>query len=99
VWTADITYAATDEGWLYLAIVLDLYTRQIVGWAIQDPVREQVGGLSAAACCPKIQWKVKREFTPIGNTRLQFQRLPRPFSAAAVQRLLARHATSGAASC
>ncbi len=35
-WTADITYLATGEGWLYLAIVLDLYTRQIVGWAMRE---------------------------------------------------------------
>ena len=35
-WTADITYIATREGWLYLAIVLDLYTRQIVGWAMRE---------------------------------------------------------------
>lgn len=35
-WTADITYIATGEGWLYLAIVLDLYTRQIVGWAMRE---------------------------------------------------------------
>ena len=36
VWTADITYVATGEGWLYLAVVLDLYTRQIVGWAMRE---------------------------------------------------------------
>ena len=36
VWTADITYIATGEGWLYLAIVLDLFTRQIVGWAMRE---------------------------------------------------------------
>jgi putative transposase len=35
-WTADITYVATGEGWLYLAVVLDLYTRQIVGWAMRE---------------------------------------------------------------
>lgn len=35
-WTADITYIGTGEGWLYLAIVLDLYTRQIVGWAMRE---------------------------------------------------------------
>ena len=35
-WTADITYIATAEGWLYLAIVLDLYTRQVVGWAMRE---------------------------------------------------------------
>jgi putative transposase len=35
VWTGDITYIATDEGWLYLAAVLDLHSRQIVGWSLQ----------------------------------------------------------------
>jgi transposase InsO family protein len=35
-WLADITYIATLEGWLYLAAVLDLYTRRIVGWAMSD---------------------------------------------------------------
>ena len=34
VWVMDITYLATSEGWLYLAIVLDLYSRRIVGWSI-----------------------------------------------------------------
>ena len=33
VWLADITYVATAEGWLYLAGVLDLYSRRLVGWA------------------------------------------------------------------
>lgn len=33
-WVADITYILTDEGWLYLAGVLDLYSRKIVGWAM-----------------------------------------------------------------
>jgi transposase InsO family protein len=32
VWLADITYIATEEGWLYLAAVMDLYSRRIVGW-------------------------------------------------------------------
>ena len=35
VWTSDITYIATDEGWLYLAAVIDLYSRQVVGWSMQ----------------------------------------------------------------
>jgi len=35
VWTGDITYIATDEGWLYLAVVLDLFSRQVVGWSMQ----------------------------------------------------------------
>ena len=34
VWTTDITYVWTLEGWLYVAIVIDLFSRQAVGWAI-----------------------------------------------------------------
>ena len=36
VWVTDITYIRTYEGWLYLAAVMDLYSRQIVGWATQS---------------------------------------------------------------
>ena len=35
VWAADLTYVPTDEGWLYLAVVLDLASRRVVGWAMQ----------------------------------------------------------------
>jgi transposase InsO family protein len=35
VWAGDITYIQTDEGWLYLAAVIDLYSRQVVGWSMQ----------------------------------------------------------------
>jgi len=34
VWTGDITYIPTDEGWLYLAGVIDLHSRQVVGWSM-----------------------------------------------------------------
>ncbi len=34
VWAGDITYLKTGEGWMYLAIVMDLYSRRIVGWSI-----------------------------------------------------------------
>ncbi len=33
-WVGDITYLRTNEGWLYLAVVLDLYSRMVVGWAV-----------------------------------------------------------------
>jgi putative transposase len=33
-WAADITYISTREGWLYLAVVMDLYSRRIVGWSM-----------------------------------------------------------------
>jgi putative transposase len=42
IWLADITYVPTAEGWLYLAVVLDLYSRRIVGWAISDSLHRQL---------------------------------------------------------
>lgn len=39
-WGADISYIWTAEGWLYLAIVLDLYSRRIVGWAVSDRLKK-----------------------------------------------------------
>ena len=39
IWLADITYIETDQGWLYLATVMDLYSRKIVGWAMADHLR------------------------------------------------------------
>lgn len=45
-WAADITYLATQEGWLYLAVVLDLATRRVVGWALRTSLHQ---GLTLAA--------------------------------------------------
>lgn len=39
VWTTDITYLWTHEGWLYIAIVVDLFSRQIVGWSVKEHMR------------------------------------------------------------
>jgi putative transposase len=39
LWVADMTYVATGEGWLYLATVLDAWSRRIVGWAMGDTLR------------------------------------------------------------
>jgi transposase InsO family protein len=39
VWTTDITYVWTLEGWLYVAIVMDLFSRQVVGWAVDSHMR------------------------------------------------------------
>ncbi len=52
VWLADITYVPTGEGWLYLAAVLDLATRKVVGWAMRDHLRSE---LAAAALLMAIQ--------------------------------------------
>jgi len=42
VWTADITYIPTHEGWLYLAVVMDLYTRMIVGWSMDSRMTREL---------------------------------------------------------
>jgi putative transposase len=42
VWTGDITYIATDEGWLYLAAVIDLFSRQVVGWSMQPHMQSSL---------------------------------------------------------
>ena len=42
VWVMDITYLATNEGWLYLAIVLDLYSRMVVGWSIRKRMTKEL---------------------------------------------------------
>jgi len=39
-WGTDITYLWTQEGWIYLAVVIDLYSRRVVGWAIMDALRK-----------------------------------------------------------
>ena len=36
IWLTDITYIRTYEGWLYLAVIMDLFSRKIVGWAMSD---------------------------------------------------------------
>lgn len=38
-WAGDITYIPTREGWLYLAVVLDLYSRRVIGWAMADHLK------------------------------------------------------------
>jgi len=42
VWVGDITYIPTDEGWLYLAVVIDLFSRRIVGWSLRDHMRSEL---------------------------------------------------------
>jgi len=41
-WVADFTYIWTAQGWLYVAVVLDLYSRRIVGWSMQDSMTSQL---------------------------------------------------------
>lgn len=41
-WAGDITYIPTAEGWLYLAVFLDLYSRKVIGWAMSDRIDAQL---------------------------------------------------------
>lgn len=41
-WVADITYLSTQEGWVYLAAVLDLYSRKVVGWSLSNILHKQL---------------------------------------------------------
>jgi transposase InsO family protein len=41
-WSSDITYIATDEGWLYLAVVMDLFSRQVVGWSMKPHMKTEL---------------------------------------------------------
>lgn len=50
-WVADITYIRTRSGWLYLAAVLDLYSRKIVGWAMAP-------GMPAELVCAALQMAI-----------------------------------------
>jgi len=51
VWCSDITYIPTDQGWLYLAAVMDLCSRRIVGWAVDDHLR-------ADLCCEALSMAI-----------------------------------------
>lgn len=48
-WCGDITYINTWQGWLYLATVIDLASRRVVGWAVTDNLTSAPGGRGTAA--------------------------------------------------
>lgn len=57
-WGCDITYIPTDEGWLYLAVVLDFYSRKIVGWSMDS-------SLHAELCCDAVTKALIRRNRPV----------------------------------
>ena len=59
VWVGDITYIGTDEGWLYLAVVLDLYSRKVVGWSMSER-------MTAALVCDALRMALFRRNRPHG---------------------------------
>ena len=55
-WVSDITYIATAEGWLYLAAILDLFSRRVVGWAMDEHMEaslaQQAWNMAVSQRCP-----------------------------------------------
>lgn len=51
VWTSDINYIWTDEGWLYLAVVLDLFNREVIGWSIKARMTSDLVGDALTMAC------------------------------------------------
>ena len=58
-WVGDITYLWTDEGWLYLAVVVDLYSRLVVGWAMSERMTTDL-------VCNALQMALWRRHLPRG---------------------------------
>ena len=56
-WVSDITYLWTDEGWLYLAVIIDLYSRLVVGWALAER-------MTADLACQALQMALWRRKMP-----------------------------------
>jgi putative transposase len=59
VWVGDITYIQTDEGWLYLAVVMDLWSRKVVGWSMSER-------MTATLVCDALRMALFRRKRPCG---------------------------------
>jgi len=82
VWVADITYLDTADGWLYLAVVIDLYARRVVGWAVRDT-------LASELACAALQLAVGRRRPRPGLVHHSDRGLQ--YASAPYQALLAAH--------
>ncbi len=51
MWVADITYLPVGTGWAYLAIIIDLYSRKVVGWALEDHMRTELVAQAFRQAC------------------------------------------------
>ncbi len=82
VWLADISYIPTDEGWLYLAAIKDMATREIVGWSMSD-------SLEAGAACAALRMAIQRRQPPAGLIHHSDRGVQ--YASGEYQKLLARH--------
>ena len=80
-WVTDITFLWTTEGWLYLAVILDLFSRRVVGWATSQNVDRHLAlaaldtALRAAAARPRVWFT-----TPIAAARTRAATTARPWT-------------------
>ena len=89
VWVADITYIRTKSGWLYLAAVLDLHSRKIVGWAMAN-------AMPAALVCAALQMAIIQR-NPASGLIVHSDRGTQ-YASAEHQALLAKHGLVGSMS-
>jgi len=82
VWVSDITYLPTREGWLYLAIVLELASRRVIGWAMRETLEEEL-----ALAALRIALATRRPRPGL----LHHSDRGSQYTGAAYQRLLATH--------
>ena len=82
-WVGDITYLRTDEGWLYLASLVDVYSRRVVGWALADHLRTE---LTLEALDLALQQRQPAPATLVHHTDRGSQ-----YTAHAYQAVLAQH--------
>lgn len=81
-WVGDITYIRTRSGWLYLAVVIDLYSRKVVGWAMDR-------AMPAALVCKALHLAVQQRDPPMGL--LVHSDRGSQYASAEYQRLLGDH--------
>jgi transposase InsO family protein len=83
-WVADITYIPTAEGWVYLAVVLDLFSRMVVGWAMLPQMTADLVLLA-------IQMAVHRRQPPAAATLIHHSDRGSQYTSTVVQALLAQY--------
>jgi putative transposase len=81
-WVSDITYIWTEEGWLYLAVVLELYSRRVIGWAIAER-------MTASLVCDALVMALWRQHMPKGV--IVHSDRGSQYCSAAYQRLFDKH--------
>jgi transposase InsO family protein len=89
-WVSDITYIRTRSGWLYLAVVLDLYARKVVGWAMAPTMHAEL-------VCAALQLAIAQR-QPAPGLIVHSDRGSQ-YASALHQALLARHGLVGSMSC